>query len=142
MYLSRFSRKCPYCEFYCSRDSASLLDKHFKSQHADKDIFHCYLCEATFTTRACLRNHVTRHFSQTGQFECEHCHMRFEKEQRLNVHKVRNHKQLLGYPQGGHVQETPTLYMCGICGRQYEYEGTLKMHLRKHQTGNEIDSTV
>ena len=66
----------------------------------------------------------------------------------MNVHVVKCHSLLLGYPRRGDVDmNEKTTFMCGICGKQYNYAGSLHLHLKKHQLeagalGGSLDNVV
>ena len=79
--------------------------------------------------------HILRHFQAKGSYECPHCHMRFEQQCRVNVHVVRCHSILMNIPRSTppvDAQEQTT-YMCGLCGKKYNYAGSLHLHLKQHK---------
>ena len=129
--------KCPACDFVLRKGGIAVMDTHFKTVHPGHKFFHCYLCEMEFSTKAVLRSHVMRHFNSKGDFECPHCHMRQDSEVRVNTHIVKSHAILMNMPHGPHLADDQTSYMCGVCGKNYRYAGSLTLHLREHQKQNE-----
>ena len=126
--------QCPACPYVLKKGGAVEMDSHFKRKHASMKFFHCYLCELEFNTKACLRMHILRHFQGKGAHECPHCHMRFEQQCRVNVHVVRSHSILMNIPRSTPVDtHEQTTYMCGLCGKKYNYAGSLHLHLKQHK---------
>ena len=87
--------KCETCEkTYSNKNALSyhVSNKHEESNKEEKPC--CKLCPSEFTTEANLQKHVETVHTDTSQFDCEECGVKFNQEKSLNRHKKENHYNL------------------------------------------------
>ncbi|XP_071746728.1 uncharacterized protein [Lepeophtheirus salmonis] len=92
------------------------LDKHIKVVHGGEQSYPCNYCPETFKTAIEQKNHVDSH---VYQFECDICHLKFQKSESLN-----NHYKV-------HTGEKP--FSCEICDKSFASEKVKRNHVLKHQ---------
>lgn len=124
----------------------------------ENEVYHCPLCDKTFTRLHSLKKHAKRHMTNNpvrcgycGQFyldvssltrhirlrhsiddrkyfECDMCNRRY-----TSFRKLEEHKQL-------HMGETMPQYHCIYCSNKYDKLGRFKEHLRKKHGNRAITS--
>ncbi|KAG5834696.1 hypothetical protein ANANG_G00264310 [Anguilla anguilla] len=80
-------------------------------------LYHCSLCEKTFTRLGSLNIHLRSHSGEKAHC-CGHCGKRFGRADLLKSHKRT------------HTGERP--YSCNLCGKSYGHTGQLRIHKRVH----------
>lgn len=132
-----------------------------KNDHcdADTDLFHCYICLASFNHPQTVINHMRLH-SKERPFKCTECNRSFRQvgnlQRHITTHRgdrpyncpecsksfadpatLRNHERV-------HTKETP--YKCFVCFRSFTQVGNLKrhltLHMKKQQSSISLSSTV
>ncbi|KAJ8260669.1 hypothetical protein COCON_G00163920 [Conger conger] len=80
-------------------------------------LYHCSLCEKTFTRVGSLNIHLKSHSGEKAHV-CSYCGKRFGRADLLKAHKRT------------HTGEKP--YSCNLCGKSYGHTGQLRIHKRVH----------
>jgi transcription elongation factor Elf1 len=120
-----------------------LLNKHMKN-HLDHSV-ECEICKATLTSQRTLDVHMRRHgdppfkclicfkgYNSKANFErhmntkhltCEICALVLENKSELKAHKKSHDEQ----------REMTDVYECKTCGKKFESEGNLTVHMNFHE---------
>ncbi|KAJ8346912.1 hypothetical protein SKAU_G00283130 [Synaphobranchus kaupii] len=97
-------------------ESALNLDQS-EIGRTPEGLYHCTLCEKTFTRLGSLNIHLRSHSGEKAHC-CSYCGKRFGRADLLKAHKRT------------HTGEKP--YSCNLCGKSYGHTGQLRIHKRVH----------
>lgn len=115
--------QCQYCEKNYTR-SDILLD-HLRVKHnieksarkpSNKNLLICTICNASYKTKICFRNHMVKEHEQLEPEKCPQCKKTFKSK---------------GYLLN-HIKMHTNPFCCLLCGKQYVREGDLKNHVEKN----------
>ena len=81
-----------------------------------KKIFNCEICEKSFSTNQCKKNHIDIVHGKVKKFTCDVCSSSFGFKFQLTIHIENNHK-------GGK-------YECKNCGKVFVGSGGLAKHIK------------
>ena len=79
--------------------------------------YSCKLCEASFSKKFCLANHIVTVHQVGGKYICKHCGKQFLQKIRYNTHMDR-HNDI-------------RRHVCQTCGRAFSYKYSLWSHAKK-----------
>nr|XP_023019591.1 zinc finger protein 121-like [Leptinotarsa decemlineata] len=92
--------------------------KYYIKEKDDSTVeYECNVCQKSFMTASCLKNHL-KHHDDVRPYVCTECKKAFKVYGSL-MHHTRSHSG-----------EQP--YKCKECGKKYKQSGTLKAHMRIH----------
>ncbi|XP_059481093.1 zinc finger protein 717-like [Neocloeon triangulifer] len=67
-----------------------FLTAHIKSEHRSLQIFKCAHCDAVYTHKSNIRNHLaTKHNLIDGRYHCQNCKMSFFLQKNLKEHNLK-----------------------------------------------------
>lgn len=114
---------CEQCgSMFKSRDA---LNTHKKIKHMGKKIkrvynFECYYCDAKYTTKYALSDHISSHTGIPNHV-CEVCNKGYSCRASLKIHMIKSHLQ---YQAGVQVEK----YDCDICEKVFFEKKRLNKH--------------
>lgn len=144
----------PWREATCSVSrevySESSLASHMRPHKHEKDTHEdtCELCQATFSSKAQLKEHLSSH-KRRGKLQCPGCSKTFDYYSELKRHMVshkftsreiqkrlkRGSKTCVSKPKSmgkhkGHrlPHKTKNTFNCSVCGKRYEQKSSLHRH--------------
>ena len=85
-------------------------------EKVSKKIFNCEICEKSYTTNKCKKNHIDIVHGKVKKFTCDVCSSSFGFKFQLTIHIENNHK-------GGK-------YECKNCGKVFVGSGGLAKHIK------------
>lgn len=119
-----FSNK--YLEKYCKQ--CCPLTEPEKFTFFEEEVFLCIVCNGPpFTKLKTYNRHMALH-SEDRKFECEICHLRFQKKYLLRYHL--------------NVHNNVKDYQCQLCGLQFETMIKLRDHYCHHVESAEYLATI
>lgn len=79
--------------------------------------FVCELCDASFTKKFCLANHIVTIHQVGGKYVCKHCGKQFLQKLRYLTHMDRHNN----------IRR----HVCQLCGKAFSYKYSLWSHAKK-----------
>lgn len=128
------------------------LDNHKSSQHGEYEeeimdsIYRCKECDAHFTNRRELYEHISKHTKVPTPVLCDYCGRSFKSSDSLRSH-MRCHQNVRPFPctfcdrrfrsrlqmqQHLHVHTGVKLFKCQYCDREFAKKDSLVAHTRTH----------
>lgn len=86
-------------------------------EDAEARPYTCKLCDASFSKRFCLTNHIVTIHQVGGKYVCVHCGKQFLQKLRYLTHVDRH--------------DNVRRHVCSTCGRAYSYKYSLWSHAKK-----------
>lgn len=100
--------------------NAELLQEHQDFHFNENTLFHCGICDKTFSRKCYLRNHIEKH-KGNKPYKCEICHQGFNDKSNVRRHAATHWNK--------------KIYKCYICEKEYKYRYNLLSHMRLHDLG-------
>ncbi|XP_073538844.1 zinc finger protein 217 [Phyllobates terribilis] len=148
---------CVEAEYIGPQDKRTKIDKGSAKQDKknDDEVFHCEVCDETFTDLADLEAHIKKH-KESFLFSCNICGRRFKEPWFLKNHK-RTHSTRTGGKNKPVIPETPTTInevvqeqvvknvtspykICMVCGFHFHDKKSLLEHIKMHCKGLNVES--
>lgn len=124
---SRYTSEFPIACVACNRRFTSWreLQRHRRENFKELKInaYECAHCDAKFTDRGYLTNHLKVHAGK--QLFCEYCSANFTRIDHLKAHIQTQHGV-------GAVGEGGKCFVCDICSLQFTLKQNLQVHMRVH----------